>query len=203
MVMNIRQRFSAEETITRILDVAEEHFRRVGYAKTAVADLAEVLGMSSANIYRFFPSKGAINQAICKRLLNESHEIILTIMAGDGSAAIRLRDVLLALNAFNKSRYTAERRMHEMVEVAMEENWAVIQEHMAFLVGCLAKLINEGIAQGELRPQADVMRTALLVKKSCSCILHPMMIAESERMGLDDATQSHALVDFIINALTI
>jgi AcrR family transcriptional regulator len=201
--MNIRQRFSAEETITRILDVAEEHFRRVGYAKTAVADLAEALGMSSANIYRFFPSKGAINQAICKRLLDESHEIITTIIAGGGSAATRLREVLLALNAFNKSRYTVERRMHEMVAIAMEENWAVVQEHMAFLVGCLAKLIEEGIAQGEFRQQADVTLAALLVKKSCSCILHPMLIAESERMGQDDAAQSRALVDFIINALKI
>lgn len=201
--MNIRQKFSAEETITRILDVAEEHFRRVGYAKTAVADLAEALGMSSANIYRFFPSKGAINQAICKRLLNESHEIITAIVAGGGSAAARLRDVLLALNAFNKSRYTAERRMHEMVAIAMEENWAVVQEHMTFLVGCLAKLIEDGVCQGEFRPQADVMLTALLVKKSCSCILHPMMIAESERMGPNGAAEAHALVDFIIDALKI
>lgn len=39
----------------RILDVAEEHFRRIGYQKTSVADIASCLGMSSANIYRFFP----------------------------------------------------------------------------------------------------------------------------------------------------
>lgn len=201
--MNIRQKFSPEETINRILDVAEEHFRRVGYAKTAVADLADALGMSSANIYRFFPSKGAINEAICQRLLNESHRIIETIMAGSSPAAVRLQDVLLALNAFNKSRYTGERRMHEMVAIAMEENWGVVQEHMSFLVNCLATLIAEGIEKGEFKPQADVAMTAMLVKKSCVCILHPMMIAESQRMGLDDGDQAQALVGFVINALKI
>jgi AcrR family transcriptional regulator len=58
--MNIRQRISAEDMRERILVVAEEHFRRVGYGKTAVADIAGALGMSPANIYRFFSSKSAI-----------------------------------------------------------------------------------------------------------------------------------------------
>jgi len=44
-----------EETRARILKVAEEHFRRIGYHKTSVADIASELGMSPANVYRFFP----------------------------------------------------------------------------------------------------------------------------------------------------
>jgi AcrR family transcriptional regulator len=35
----------------------------MGYQKTAVADIARELGMSPANVYRFFPSKSAINEA--------------------------------------------------------------------------------------------------------------------------------------------
>ena len=38
--MNIRSRLSSDETRLRIMEVAEEHFRRIGYAKTAVADIA-------------------------------------------------------------------------------------------------------------------------------------------------------------------
>jgi AcrR family transcriptional regulator len=44
----------------RILEAAEEQFRRVGYHRTSVADIAAQLGMSPANIYRFFPSRDAI-----------------------------------------------------------------------------------------------------------------------------------------------
>ena len=199
--MNIRQRFTPEETVLRILDVAEEHFRRVGYAKTAIADLADELGMSSANIYRYFASKGAINEAICKRLLAEIHTIIDEIAARDAAASARLRDMLMAMHHFNKSRYTSERRMHEMVAVAMEENWGAIQDHIASLIGSIAKLITEGIAAGEFKPVADVAAAALTVDQACCCILHPMMIAECSRLEMDRDGHAARLIEFVVNAL--
>ncbi|MDE4579284.1 helix-turn-helix domain-containing protein (plasmid) [Sinorhizobium meliloti] len=52
----------------RIQEVAEEHFRRIGHHKTSVADIASELGMSRANVYRFFPSRDAIKESICRRL---------------------------------------------------------------------------------------------------------------------------------------
>lgn len=199
--MNIRQRFTPEETVLRILDVAEEHFRRVGYAKTAIADLADELGMSSANIYRYFPSKSAINEAICKRLFAEMDTIIGDIVASDASASSRLRDVLMAMHDFNRSRYTSERRMHEMVAVAMEENWGAIQDHIAAFVGSIAKLIGEGIEAGEFKPVPDVAQTAMTVDEACCCILHPMMIAECARIGMDKDGHAARLIEFVVNAL--
>ncbi len=199
--MNIRQRFSAEETVLRILDVAEEHFRRVGYAKTAIADLADELGMSSANIYRYFPSKSAINEAICKRLFAEMETIIAEIVARDASAASRLSDMLMAMHDFNRSRYTSERRMHEMVAVAMEENWGAVQEHIASFVGSIARLLAEGVETGEFKPVSDVAATALTVDQACCCILHPMMIAECSRLEMDRDGHAARLIEFVVNAL--
>ncbi|MEA2894349.1 MAG: hypothetical protein QOI05_5142, partial [Bradyrhizobium sp.] len=43
-------------TRERILVVAERLFREIGYQKTTVADIAKVLRMSPANVYRFFDS---------------------------------------------------------------------------------------------------------------------------------------------------
>ena len=45
----IRMRTDPDEVRARILEVAEEHFRRIGYHKTSVADIASELGMSPAN----------------------------------------------------------------------------------------------------------------------------------------------------------
>jgi AcrR family transcriptional regulator len=70
----VRTRTDPDEVRARILRVAEEHFRRIGYHKTSVADFASELGMSPANVYRFFPSKGAINESICGRVVNEVAE---------------------------------------------------------------------------------------------------------------------------------
>ena len=62
--LNGETRTKAEETRERIMEAAEALFRRMGFPKTAVADIAAELGMSPANIYRFFPSKNAIVEAI-------------------------------------------------------------------------------------------------------------------------------------------
>ena len=51
----------AEATRAAIVATAERLFRALGYQKTTVADIARDLHMSSANIYRFFPSKAAVS----------------------------------------------------------------------------------------------------------------------------------------------
>ena len=59
---------AAEATRCRIVDTAERLFRQFGYLKTTVGDIAAGLGMSSANIYRFFASKAAITEAVLQKL---------------------------------------------------------------------------------------------------------------------------------------
>ena len=54
----------ADATRAAIVEAAERLFRTLGYQKTTVADIARALRMSPANVYRFFPSKAAINEAI-------------------------------------------------------------------------------------------------------------------------------------------
>ena len=70
---------SRQDNITRILDSAERLFRHYGYGKTTVADVARDLGMSTANIYRFFASKTEIHQAVCGRMLEMSYNMALSI----------------------------------------------------------------------------------------------------------------------------
>ena len=53
----------------RILVTAERLFREIGYRKTAVADIARALRMSSADIYRFSDSKKSINADVARTTL--------------------------------------------------------------------------------------------------------------------------------------
>jgi AcrR family transcriptional regulator len=202
MVMNIRTRLAPEETRLRIMDVAEEQFRRVGYAKTAVADIADALGMSAANVYRFFASKGAINEAICLRILGEEHAMIDRIVAQNRPAGERLKTLLIELHRFNRSRFIGERRVHDMVEAAMEENWAAVEAHLTYVVERIAMIMADGVQSGEFRP-CDVPLTAMTVKNTCASILHPMMIAECMRHGRDMEEQAERLSNFVVNALRV
>jgi len=43
--------------------------REIGYQKTTVADIAKVLRMSPANVYRFFDSKKAIHEGVARALM--------------------------------------------------------------------------------------------------------------------------------------
>ncbi len=187
--MNVRVRLTPDEIRARIVDVAEEHFRRVGYAKTAVADIADALGMSPANVYRFFPSKLAINEAICLRCMEESHALIHSVAATQRPAAERLEEMMLELHRFNKSRFTSERRIHDMVEVAMQENWNSIEAHFRTVIACVARIIADGVALGEFQPVQDLEATALTVKQAFFSVLHPVAIAQCADRDLEDQTR--------------
>ena len=69
--MNPQVKTKPEDTKARIVEVAEKLFLRIGFAKTTVADIAAELEMSPANVYRFFSSKNAIVEAICRKSLAE------------------------------------------------------------------------------------------------------------------------------------
>ena len=70
------------DTRERILVVAERLFREIGYQKTTVADIAKVLRMSPANVYRFFDSKKAIHEGVARTLMGGVEDAAQAIAAG-------------------------------------------------------------------------------------------------------------------------
>src|SRR5499427_9836913 len=100
MVPKVKTR--PDDTRERIMQTAEMLFRRLGFAKTAVADIAAELRMSPANVYRFFPSKTAIVQAICQRCLSEVEEAAWAIARSKAPAAQRIERLILQILAYHK-----------------------------------------------------------------------------------------------------
>src|SRR5215217_6862391 len=117
------------DTRERILEVAARLFREIGYQKTTVADIAKTLRMSPANVYRFFDSKKSINLGVARRLMSQVEAESQAIAHAPGSAAKRLRDLLTSIHRMNSARYVGDAKMHEMVAVAMQENWDVCRPH--------------------------------------------------------------------------
>src|SRR5690349_24435935 len=109
----------------RILSTAERLFREIGYQKTTVADIARDLRMSPANVYRFFDSKKSINAGVAKRLMGEVEDASRKIASGKSGATGRLRQLLSTIHRMNSDRYVADAKLHDMVAVAMEEDWDV------------------------------------------------------------------------------
>ena len=93
--MNAQLKTKPDDTRARIVETADALFRRLGYAKTTVADIAAELGMSPANVYRFFSSKNAIVEAICQRCLGELDSKAWAVARSRGSAADRITRLFL------------------------------------------------------------------------------------------------------------
>ena len=62
---------TATLTAERILDAAEDVLRRYGPAKATVVDVARALGVSHGSVYRHFPSKAALRDAVTERWLGD------------------------------------------------------------------------------------------------------------------------------------
>lgn len=176
--MNVRVKETADETRERIARTAAELFRRMGFAKTAVADIAAELGMSAANVYRFFPSKTAIVDTICSRSLLESEAEIADVVRGAGSPQQRIIAVFLAILRYHKENFLEERRVHDMVLVAMENNWEAIEAHKARIAGMVAGVLDEGIRTGVFVPHEPGKVSQIILHASVR-FCHPVLVAQN------------------------
>jgi AcrR family transcriptional regulator len=199
--MSLQVKTKPDDTRERIMETADALFRRLGYAKTAVADIASELGMSPANIYRFFPSKIAIVQAMCQRCLVELEEKAWAVARAKGPASQRLERLELDILAYHKENLLEDQKVSDIVEVAMEENWAAILAHREKIRTVVELILRDGIEAGEFEP-FDPRETSALIMKAYVGFCHPIMIAQALKEGLDLETEARSLIQFLLRAIT-
>lgn len=194
----------AAATRLRILDAAEALFRSMGHQKTTIADITRDLGMSPANVYRFFASKSAINEAIAARLLEGVAGDLEAIADGPGAAADRLRSMLRVLHARHLALFVRERRMHDMVSAVMAEHWAVVASFIGRIEGAMARVLADGAARGEFAA-IEPAATARMMKQATMCWMHPMLIADGLAAGIHDEAQMadelESMIDLLMRGL--
>jgi AcrR family transcriptional regulator len=185
-------------TRSRILTQAEAYFRQFGYQKTTVADIAKALRMSPANIYRFFDSKRAINEAVAKRLMGEVEAELAAIAGSDLPPPERLARFAVALRGANAQRYVGDRMLHEMVAAALEESWEVVSAHIRTVEGMFASIIRAGVATGDFVVD-DPAVAAACVHASLVKFCHPMLIAQC--VAGDPGPDLASMLPFVLRGL--
>jgi AcrR family transcriptional regulator len=186
------------DTREKILVVAERLFRQIGYQKTTVADIAKELRMSPANVYRFFDSKKAIHEGVARGLMGEVEQAAQTIAAGRGPAASRLRELMKTVHRMNTERYVGDSKLHEMVEIAMQEDWDVCVTHMLSITETIGSIVGQGAATGEFEV-ADVPLAAMCACTGMMRFFHPQMIAQC---ATKPGPTIDEMIDFIIAGLS-
>jgi AcrR family transcriptional regulator len=186
------------DTRERILVVAERLFRQIGYLKTTVADIAKELRMSPANVYRFFDSKKAIHEGVARGLMGGVEIEAQRIAHMRSPAAERLRELMQTIHRMNAERYVGDSKLHEMVAIAMEEDWDVCVAHMELITGTIGSVIAEGAASGEFEV-ADVPLAAVCACTGMIRFFHPQMIAQC---ATKPGPSIDEMIDFVIAGLS-
>lgn len=199
--MSVVARLSPEETRARIVETAEALFRRLGFAKTTVADIAGELGMSPANVYRFFSSKHAIVEAICTRCLGEIDENAWAVARARGAVGPRLERLFEGIIRYHKENFISEKRLHDIVLVAMEENWGAILAHKQTVRNAIELILRDGIDSGEIEP-VDPKETAEILMRGMVAFCHPVLVAQALADGDEPERDGARQLRFLLRGLT-
>ncbi len=140
-----------DETLTRerILEAAEAVLRRFGPAKTTVVDVARALGVSHGSIYRHFPSKAALHDAVAEHWLTEKLVPLTTIANEDGPAPERLRHWLNLLCSMQRKYALDDPELFATYRELAGEARDVVRAHVDSLAEQITHIIIDGVAQGE------------------------------------------------------
>jgi AcrR family transcriptional regulator len=199
--VNLQTKTKPEDTRTRIIETADALFRRLGFAKTTVADIAGELGMSPANVYRFFPSKNAIVEAICRRCLAEVDEKAWAAARSRGPAAARLERLVLEILAYHKENLLTDKRINDIVLVAIEDSWDAVQAHKEAIRNVVELILRDGMEAGDF-DKLDPTETSRLLMRSLVAFMHPVLISQCLSDEVDMEAEARTMVRFLLRAIT-
>lgn len=167
-----------------ILDAARRLYETIGFDKTTMGDVARELGMSPANLYRSFPNRQAIDEAIAARMLSIIEDRAWAEARINRHPGPALQALSRAVLHETQVRMFSNQRIHHLCAVAAREQWPVVQAYLDALRGALRHIIMEGQRSGELA-KADPEELADTVCASLTKIWHPQMVEaySSEDLG--------------------
>jgi AcrR family transcriptional regulator len=161
-----------------ILAATEETLRRHGPAKATVLDVARALGVSHTAVYRHFPSKAALREAVTRRWLSRDRDNLAAI-AGDTQLPPpqRLRTWLVAVLAAKKAKVRDDPELYAAYGILAAEHSSVPTEHVADLLSQLRAILAEGAASGAFQV-SDPAEAARAVFDATVRFHHPAHASE-------------------------
>ena len=159
-------------TPERILEVTEDVLRRFGLAKATVVDVARALDVSHGSVYRHFPSKASLRQAVAKRWLDRANAPLEKIAEASGPAPARLEKWLRTMFEIKYKKVHEDPEMFATYLTLAQEACEAVKAHKERLVGQVAHILSDGVKQGAFQV-ADVKTTARAVFDATIRYHHP------------------------------
>jgi AcrR family transcriptional regulator len=183
------------DTHNEILETAKTLLRRYGHDKMTVVDIARALGMSHANVYRFFRNKSEILDAIIDEWLSKLERFVEDIALRPIPAAARIEAVVLELHRRRKQKLLKDGAFFETYRRVVEVRPDVAAKRREKVRQVFKRLIEEGTRSGEFAG-VDAARASTVLKDATSLFLHPFLIPTT----LNEPTEARArnVVRFVL-----
>jgi len=159
-------------TPERILEATEDVLRRFGLAKATVVDVARALDVSHGSVYRHFPSKASLRQAVAKRWLDRANAPLEKIAEASGPAPARLERWLRTMFEIKHKKVSDDPEMFATYLTLAQEACQVVKAHKERLVSQVAHILSDGVQQGVFEV-TDVKASARAVFDATIRYHHP------------------------------
>jgi AcrR family transcriptional regulator len=194
-----------DEIIVRdIIDTARGLFKKSGFKKTTMGDIARSLGKAKSSLYYYYPSKEDIFTAVLHaemdELLTQIHQSIHHARTSKEKLIIYCRCRLMKLNELcnlSDALKSDIGELHELHCIMTDLKCQFDTTH----VGLVREILAEGVANGEFKKLNDqnIELVAYLMVSAFRGLAVPLMVSQRLSPKLD--LQIDSIVDIMVEGI--
>jgi AcrR family transcriptional regulator len=194
-----------DEIVVRdIIDTARVLFKKSGFKKTTMGDIARSLGKAKSSLYYYYPSKEDIFEAVLHsemdELLKQIHQSIRHAASSKEKLTIYCRCRLVKLNELcnlSDALKSEIGELHELHCIMTDLKRQFDTTH----VGLVREILEEGVHNGEFKKinKDNIELVAYLMVSSFRGLAVPLMVSQSLSPKLD--LQIDSIVDIMVEGI--
>ena len=176
-----------------LLRTAETLVREGGFAAMTMQTVADRAGVGVGTLYRYFDNKATLAAAVFAVATQREVDAVDRALAGGGNASARLER---ALRLFARRALAAPRLAWALIAEPVEpEVDAERLRYRAAYAALYQRVLDQGVAAGELPPQSTALAAAALVGAIAEALVGPLAAP------LNDARLADHLAAFCLRAV--
>lgn len=170
-----RRKYADEELLDLALHAAENAVRKFGVEKTRLVDVAKAIGVSHSLLYRVFPDRAALLEAVSNRWLAEIDEALAEVARAKKPARVRLIAWFVLLHKLKVRKGKTDRNLFSIYCGRDIEDSEAVRHHLDAMRGQLAAIFEAGIHNGEFE-DVDPYKIANLFFEATLAYHHPALL---------------------------
>ncbi|ROO31961.1 TetR/AcrR family transcriptional regulator [Salinisphaera japonica] len=160
----------------QIVVAAAEHFRRYGYYKTTVSDLARAIGFSKAYVYKFFASKQAIGEVICGQCLDRLMVEVKEAVHEAERPQEKIRRLFSTAAKAGLNLWFHDFKLYEIAASAATENWAPVGRYERQIEALIEEIVIAGRQSGAFERKTPLDETTRAINHALRPYMHPLLL---------------------------